>query len=202
VIVFTHDTRLPHAIAHLGIEATVMQVSRQTDSVVGVETATDPVKQALDEARVVAKDPNLPPDVADQVLPAMCRVALEAACLATARRRLRDEQGLGLRAVEERVANLERTKEYVSLALLGDEQQSARGAVEQLCPGGWALIETFNSGTHTPLPTVADRGDLVRRTKALAAAIRRGAAPGATGGPAGSDPAAEPASPGGTGGTR
>jgi ABC-type Mn2+/Zn2+ transport system ATPase subunit len=175
VIVFTHDTRLQQAVAHLGIKATVLRVSRQTDSVVRVETLTDPVEQALAEARAISLDSSLPQDVADHVLPAMCRVAVEAACLETARRRLRDEQGLGLRAVEERVQSLERTKSYVSLALLGDEQQHARAAVERICPGGWTLIETFNSGAHTSLPTVDDRRNLVRRTKALATAIRSGA---------------------------
>ncbi|WP_031476471.1 AAA family ATPase [Streptomyces bicolor] len=182
VIVFTHDTRLQQAVAHLGIKATVLRVSRQTDSVVGVETLTDPVEQALAEARAVSLDRGLPQDVADHVLPAMCRVAVEAACLETARRRLRDEEGLGLRAVEERVESLDRTKTYVSLALFGDEQQPARAAVERICPGGWALIEAFNSGAHTPLPTVDDRKDLVRRTKALAAAIRSSAGPQSTGG--------------------
>ncbi|GHH95018.1 AAA family ATPase [Streptomyces capillispiralis] len=180
VIVFTHDTRLQQAIAHLGIEATILRVTRQTDSVVGVEALTDPVEQALAEARAISLDPNLPPDVANHVLPAMCRVALEAACLETARRRLRDEQGLGLRAVEKRVECLERTKQYVSLALLGDERQSAREAVEQLRPGGWRLIEAFNSGAHGPLPTVDDRKALVARTKALATAIRRSLAVGTT----------------------
>ncbi|MFQ3556684.1 AAA family ATPase [Streptomyces gramineus] len=174
VIVFTHDTRLQQAVAHLGIKATILRVSRQTDSVVGVETLTDPVEQALAEARAISLDPNLPQAVADHVLPAMCRVAVEAACLETARRRLRDEQGLGLRTVEERVQSLDRTKSYVSLALLGDEQQHARAAVERICPGGWTLIETFNTGAHTSLPTVDDRRSLVRRTKALATAIRSG----------------------------
>jgi hypothetical protein len=84
--------------------------------------------------------------------------------------------------VEERVESLDRTKTYVSLALLGDEQQPARAAVERICPGGWALIEAFNSGAHTPLPTVDDRKDLVRRTKALAAAIRNSAGAQSSGG--------------------
>ncbi|MFC8999741.1 AAA family ATPase [Streptomyces rochei] len=174
VVVFTHDTRLQQAIVHLGIEATVLRVTRQTDSVVGVEHLTDPVEQALAEARAVSLDPGVPQEVAEHVLPAMCRVAVEAACLETVRRTLRDEQGLGLRAVEERVASLERTKSYVSLALLGDERQHAREAVERICGGGWALLETFNSGSHASLPSVDDRKDLVRRTKALATAIRRG----------------------------
>ncbi|MFD5764324.1 AAA family ATPase [Streptomyces sp. NPDC127049] len=181
VIVFTHDTRLQQAIAHLGIEATVLRITRQTDSVVGVETLTDPVDQALAEARAVSLDPGLPQDVADHVLPAMCRVAVEAACLETARRRLRDEQGLGLRAVEERVGSLDRTKTYVALALLGDAARPAREAVERIHPGGWTLIEAFNSGSHAPLPTVDDRKRLVRRAEALARAIRGTAAQGPRG---------------------
>jgi ABC-type hemin transport system ATPase subunit len=181
VIVFTHDTRLQQAVAHLGIQATVLRVTRQSNSVVSVETLTDPVEQALAEARAVSLDPGLPQDVADHVLPAMCRVAVEAACLETARRRLRDEHGFGLRAVEERVASLDRTKTYVTLALLGDGRQNARDAVERICPGGWRLVEAFNSGAHAPLPGVDDRKRLVARTAALAQAIRR------TGGTGGAD---------------
>lgn len=182
VIVFTHDTRLQQAIAHLGIEATVLRVTRQTDSVVGVETLNDPVNQALAEARAVSLDPGLPQEVADHVLPAMCRVAVEAACLETARRRLRDEHGLNLRAVEERVGSLERTKTYVSLALMGDARQPAREALERIHPDGWMLIEALNSGSHGPLPTVDDRKSLVRRTAALAMAIRCAAATRGLGG--------------------
>lgn len=182
VVVFTHDTRLQQAIVHLGIKATVLHITRQTDSVVGVEPLTDPVEQALAEARAVSLDPGIPQDVAEHVLPAMCRVAVEAACLETARRRLRDEQGLGLRAVEERIASLDRTKTYVSLALLGNERQHAREAVERIYGGGWALVEAFNSGAHAPLPNVDDRKDLVRRTKALATAIRHSSGPQQAGG--------------------
>ncbi len=175
VVVFTHDTRLQQAIVHLGIEATVLRVTRQTDSVVGVEPLTDPVEQAMAEARAVSLDPGIPQEVAEHVLPAMCRMAVEAACLEAVRRTLRDEQGLGLRAIEERVASLDRTKSYVSLALLGDERQHARDAVELICGGGWALVEAFNAGSHSPLPSVEYRKDLVRRTKALTVAIRSGA---------------------------
>ncbi|MEV7787743.1 AAA family ATPase [Streptomyces sp. NPDC088106] len=178
VIVFTHDTRLQQAITHLGIRATVLRVTRQTDSVVGVETVTDPVEQALAEARAISLDRQVPQDVADRVLPAMCRGAIEVACLVTARRRLRDEHGLPLLEVEERIASLERTKEYVALALLGDAKRDAQGTVERIRAGGWSLIQTFNSGTHAPLSTVDDRKALVSRTKGLAMAILRSGGPG------------------------
>lgn len=174
VIVFTHDTRLQQAIEHLGIAATVLRVTRRSDSVVGVERVNDPVTQALAEARDVSRDAHVPQEVADHVLPAMCRRVIEAACLETVRRRLRDEQGLGLGEIEERIDSLDhRTKAQVSLALLGDERQHAREAVEGVCPGGWELIETFNSGAHMTLPTLDDRRELLRRTQSLASAIRR-----------------------------
>ncbi|MFI7020218.1 AAA family ATPase [Streptomyces sp. NPDC050164] len=173
VIVFTHDTRLQQAIDHLGIRATVLRVTRQTDSVMSVETVTDPVDQALSEARAISLDPWVPQDVADRVLPAMCRGAIEVACLMTARRRLRDEHGLSLPEVEKRIACLERTKEYAALALLGHGKRNAQSAVERIREGGWKLIESFNSGTHSALPTVDDRKALVSRTHALATAILR-----------------------------
>ncbi|MEU7044718.1 AAA family ATPase [Streptomyces varsoviensis] len=177
VIVFTHDTRLEEAISHLGIEATIRHISREGDSVVTVEERSDPVKQAFRDVRALSYDQHLPQSVADQVIPAMCRFALETACKETARRTLRDDHGLGLAAIEERIAVPERTKQHVALALLGDESKCPRTAVEGLYAGGWALINELNKGSHTALPTVDDRKRLVSRTEKLAEAIRRGNGP-------------------------
>ncbi|MFF3613100.1 AAA family ATPase [Streptomyces sp. NPDC002580] len=174
VVVFTHDTRLEQAISHLGIEATILYVSRESDSVVTVEKRSDPVTQAFKEARDVSCDPGLPQEVADRVIPAMCRHALEISCTETARRTLRDDHGLGLTEIEERIAPLERTKEYVVLALPRNASGDPRTAVESLYAGGWALINELNAGSHPGLPTVDDRKRLVERTKGLAKAIRRG----------------------------
>jgi recombinational DNA repair ATPase RecF len=174
VVVFTHDTRLEQAISHLGIEATICCIARASDSVVTVVKESDPVKQAFKEARDLSHDQCLPQSVADRVIPAMCRLALEIACMETARRALRDDHGLGLAEIEERVARLVRTKEHVALALLGDSSGRPRTVVESLCAGGWALIDELNEGSHSGLPTVDDRKQLVARTERLAGAIRRG----------------------------
>ncbi|MEU7725170.1 ATP-binding protein [Streptomyces sp. NPDC040724] len=48
VVVFTHDTRLQAAIRQLRAPVTIMQVSRQTGSVVRVTRTDDPVSLALD----------------------------------------------------------------------------------------------------------------------------------------------------------
>ncbi|MEU2465577.1 MULTISPECIES: AAA family ATPase [Streptomyces] len=175
VVVFTHDTRLEQAISHLGIEATILHIAREADSVVTVDKRSDPVQQAFKEARAVSLDPRLPQSVADRVIPALCRFALEIACTETARRTLRDERGrrLGLAKVEERISPLVRTKEYVALALLGDSSGRPEVAVERLHAGGWALINELNAGSHPGLPTVDDRKQLVTRTERLAGAIRR-----------------------------
>ncbi|MGW9301691.1 AAA family ATPase [Streptomyces cyaneofuscatus] len=175
VVVFTHDTRLEQAITHLGIEATVHRISREEKSRVTVERTRDPFRQALGEARDVSKDTSVPQVVADRVIPAMCRAALEAACVETARRTVRDEWGnrLSLAEFERRVPAQARTREYVAFALLGDPAGDARAAVERLHPGGGALIGELNSGAHGGLATVTDRKALVERTERLAEAVRR-----------------------------
>ncbi|MFW6721970.1 AAA family ATPase [Streptomyces sp. MAR4 CNY-716] len=175
VVVFTHDTRLEQALAHLGIEATIRHISREENSHVTIEERSDPVAQALDEARAVSLDPSLPQSVADRVVPTMCRAALETACVEAARRTLRDERGhlLGLTEFEKRVSALVRTKEYVALAVCGDASAAPQTAVESLHTGGWTLIDELNAGAHLRLPTVDSRKQLVRRTERLADAIRR-----------------------------
>lgn len=174
VVVFTHDTRLEQAISYLGIEATIFHVSRDSGSVVTVEKRSDPVMQAFKEVRALCHDQHLPQSVADRVIPAMCRLALEVACMETARRTLRDDHGLGLAEIEERIAPLERTKEHVALALLGDSSRRPQTVVESLHAGGWELINELNAGSHSELATVNGRKQLVARTERLAGAIRRG----------------------------
>lgn len=176
VVVFTHDTRLEQAITHLGIGATVHRISREEKSQVTVERMRDPLQQALAEARELSYDESLPQDVADRVIPMLCRSALEVACVEAARRTLRDERGrlLGLAEFEKRVPVQARTREYVAFALLGDPSGDPHAIVERLHPGGGALIGELNRGAHGGLATVTDRKGLVARTERLAEAIRRG----------------------------
>ncbi|MEU9082301.1 AAA family ATPase [Streptomyces sp. NPDC048357] len=174
VVVFTHDTRLQQAIRQLRVPATIMQVSRQTDSVVRVTRTDDPVSLALGEARAVASDRNLPPDVADRVLPQMCRGALEAAYLEPARRRLRAD-GLSHDEVEARIGRTYKLTELAALAFYDSAMAPAEvlAAVAQ-DHGPWAraLIERCNAGAHqAPAPSRAPL-DLVRETERLARAVQ------------------------------
>ncbi|MFD8631814.1 AAA family ATPase [Streptomyces sp. NPDC059533] len=174
VVVFTHDTRLQQAIRQLRVPATIMQVSRQTDSVVRVTRTDDPVTLALGEARAVASDRNVPQDVADRVLPQMCRGALEAAYLEPARRRLRAD-GHSHDEVEARVGRTHKLTELAALAFYDSGMAPAEvlAAVAQE-HGPWArtLIERCNAGAHQAPAPSGDPMDLVRATEKLARAVQ------------------------------
>jgi hypothetical protein len=79
VVVFSHDTRLPDALRYHRLPATVLDVTRQDRSLVSVRRADDPVSAALREARQVVRDLAREPGLLAEVLPGLCRVALEAA---------------------------------------------------------------------------------------------------------------------------
>jgi recombinational DNA repair ATPase RecF len=87
VVVFTHDDRLPEAVRRMGIEATIVEVTRREGSVVEVRTAQDPVGRYISDAQALARTDNLPPEAARRVIPGLCREALEAACMESVRRR-------------------------------------------------------------------------------------------------------------------
>ena len=67
VVVFTHDDRLPEAVRSLGIDATVLEVTRRPGSQVNVRLALDPVERALQDAGALCADDKLPAAVAVRV---------------------------------------------------------------------------------------------------------------------------------------
>ncbi|MCX5334555.1 ATP-binding protein [Streptomyces sp. NBC_00140] len=175
VVVFTHDTRLKEAISRLGLRATVMAVSRQPDSVVEVVPVSDPVSQALDEARAVALDRHLPPEVADRVLPSMCRLAVEAAYQATARRTLR-AAGLEQSEIQRKVTQ---PGPLTGLAAIAMGMEGAGPAdvldaiARDLGTPARDLIRLLNQASHqAPTTPVGDHRDLVRRTERLTKAVQ------------------------------
>lgn len=98
-----HDTRLPQALKYLRLPANVLTADRREHSAVRVRSGDDPVKQALYDAKALARTRDLPGDVAARVLPGLCRTALEAALLEPARRRLLGA-GLPHAEIEQRIA--------------------------------------------------------------------------------------------------
>jgi hypothetical protein len=56
-----------------------LEVTRRLGSAVQIRTCLDPAEQALQDARALAADDSLPPEVAARVVPGLCRTAVEAA---------------------------------------------------------------------------------------------------------------------------
>ncbi|MET9112969.1 hypothetical protein ABZX38_02065 [Streptomyces longwoodensis] len=173
VVVFTHDTRLPQALKYLRLPATVLTVDRRECSVVRVRSGDDPVKQALHDAKALARTRDLPGDVVTRVLPGLCRTALEAALLEPARRRLLGT-GLPHAEIEQRIAKAHKLTELASLALHGETDRVAETMTDLTRAYGRQAadhIRWCNRGTHEAVP-VDDVDEIIRRTADLAKAVR------------------------------
>src|SRR5258708_26777268 len=77
VIVFTHDERLPEAVLRLGIEATVLKVTRRPKSVVEIRPGINPVRAHIQDALALVHATHLPKHVLQRLLPRVCRPAPE-----------------------------------------------------------------------------------------------------------------------------
>lgn len=79
VIVMSHDDRLPEAGRRKVKGAQIFEVVRGEKSQVAITSSVDPAGRYLDDAFALIKDPDVPGDVRDRVLPVLCRMAVEAA---------------------------------------------------------------------------------------------------------------------------
>ncbi|MFH8441437.1 chromosome segregation protein SMC [Streptomyces sp. NPDC018026] len=173
VVVFTHDSRLPQALKYLRLPATVLTVDRREHSAVRVRSGDDPVKQALYDAKALAKTRDLPGDVVARVLPGLCRTALEAALLEPARRRLLGT-GMPHTDIERHIAKARKLTELASLALYGAADRGGEAMTDLTRAYGAEAtdhIRWCNKGTHEAVP-FADAEDIIRRTADLAKAVR------------------------------
>ena len=71
VIVFTHDDRLPIALRNLRLPARVVEVSRQSESVVSLRPSRDPVTDDLDDAMRLAAGDEIPSPVTARFVPGL-----------------------------------------------------------------------------------------------------------------------------------
>jgi hypothetical protein len=168
VVVFTHDERLPEAVRRLGIDATVLEVTRRPGSLVDVRTALDPVERYLDDARALVRSDEVPAEVAERVVPGFCRHAIEAACVEVVRRRRlqRGDRHADVEAVLARASTLYR---HLALALFDDDAKGSQVLAKVNARWGKRsgdVVLACNKGVHEVLGI--DLGDLVRDTAVLA----------------------------------
>jgi recombinational DNA repair ATPase RecF len=174
VIVFTHDNRLAQAVRQLSIPASILEVTRRPGSAVQVRTCLDPVEQPLRDARALAADDSLPPEVAARVVPGLCRTAVEAAFTeAIWRQQLRD--GRRHDEIEEAIEDARvRLNPLAALALTG---AAAKGGAVLPKLNSWShryadTYRALNRGTHVAHDgdlrlLTGDAGNLVTKIRAM-----------------------------------
>ena len=173
VVVFTHDDRLPEAVRRLRIDARVIEVTRGPESAVSTRAVRDPVEQYLDDARALARTAELPPEVAERVIPGFCRHALEAAATEVVRRR-RIGRGEAHAAVAGTLEGASTLLTKLALALFDDGGRA--GDVMTSVRNRWGTraadaVGMANRGSHEGVPQEAWAG-LVGDTERVAASIR------------------------------
>ncbi|GLW17642.1 hypothetical protein Stsp01_43850 [Streptomyces sp. NBRC 13847] len=150
VVVFTHDTRLQRAFTSQDLPVTVFEVERAKSSKVKVKPVTDPVRQALDDARALASTSALPMVARTHVLPSLCRIALENAFLEAAWIR-NHRSGAPEHALQAAVGEADKLLKVAALALFGDAARTGDvyRELRTLCgPRAVELLKQCQSGAH------------------------------------------------------
>ncbi|MFI6278308.1 AAA family ATPase [Streptomyces sp. NPDC050988] len=176
VVVFTHDTRLQRAFTNQELPVTVLEVEREARSTVAVRRVTDPVGQALDDARALARTPNLPPVAMTHVLPGLCRTVLERAFSEAAWLRMH-RAGLTEHEAEKTVTAAVTLLDIAALGLFGDPSKTAAEIYRELrgrCgPGAVGLIRQCQEGAHPSGTSMPDPRRFVEDIKAVAQTVRK-----------------------------
>jgi recombinational DNA repair ATPase RecF len=170
VVVFTHDERLPDAVRHLLIPATVIEVTRRPGSVVETRVLEAPVKRYFDDAMTIVRTEKLPTDVQRRIVPAFCRSGVEAAC-ADALRRRRLKAGARHADIEADLEHADTLRQRLALALLGDVTKAGEvgRTLENKWNGSDAVVRALNEGSHGEYD--GELQSLVRNAERLAAQI-------------------------------
>jgi ABC-type hemin transport system ATPase subunit len=166
VVVFTHDDRVTRAVRHLGIPAHILEVTRRPGSVTEVRAALTPAQQHLLDAGALCADPRLPSGVAAQVVPGLCRLAVEAAFAEAIWRR-------GLRAgqrhadIEDAIEAASKPKQRPALAMFGDPERTVQvyPRLNHWAPWAADTFRSVNEGAH--VGHAADVRRLVGDTRRL-----------------------------------
>lgn len=176
VVVFTHDTRLPHAFRSQGLPVTVLKVERGEKSKVHVTCDTDPVNEAIDNAMALAKTENCSDAALRHVLPSLCREALATAIVEAAWLR-RNRTGLPAEHIQSAIDTTERLLPLASFALFDDglvhPDEEVRSRLRALYGNeSTTLIHQCQQGAHPGGFLPHDPVAFVRRVEVLAARIR------------------------------
>lgn len=175
IVVLTHDVRFPEALARLGLDATVIEVKRDTRSTVRLRRGRDLVVRYLDDARVCARDDALDPAVRVRVSLALCRSALDlAAERAVWRRWLRD--GVGHDAISAELDRCQTTKSKLAAALRDPHDADGKLNLftvlsERFGPKAVNTVQTVTRGAHGSLDGNVDLTSVIDGARQLSARL-------------------------------
>ncbi|MEV7810290.1 AAA family ATPase [Streptomyces flaveolus] len=175
VVVFTHDTRLQRAFTSQELPVTVFEVERGELSKVKVRSVTDPVRQALDDARALASTADLPEAARTHVLPSLCRIALENAFIEAAWIR-HHRSGGPEHALQAAVTDADKLMKVAALALFGDIERTDdvyRELRARCGPRAVDLLKQCQSGAHAPGARITDPHRFVDEVRDLTQKVRK-----------------------------
>lgn len=175
VVVFTHDTRLQRAFTNQELPVTVLEVEREGRSAVTVRRVTDPVCQALADARALTRTPGLPPASMTHVLPGLCRTVLERAFAEAAWLRLH-RAGVTEHEAEKTVAAAVSLMDIAALGLFGDMSRTGdvyRELRRRCDAGAIDLLRRCQEGAHPSGTAMPDPGRFVDAVHAVAQEVRK-----------------------------
>jgi len=176
VVVFTHDPRLRRAFTSQELPVTVLEVERGKDSKVKVRAATDPVRQAIDDARAIAGTKELPEAARTHVLPGLCRTALENAFVEAAWIR-HHRAGVAEHALEDALDKADTLMQVAALGLFGDASRTGEvyRRLRELCgqPDPVDIVKQCQSGAHPEGARIPDPHRFVNRVEEIAKKVRK-----------------------------
>ncbi|MER7467174.1 AAA family ATPase [Streptomyces sp. NPDC097981] len=175
VVVFTHDTRLQRAFQSQELPVSVLEVERGDRSTVTVRAVTDPVVQALVDARAIASTRDLPQEATTHVLPGVCRTVLERAFAEAAWVRLH-RSGIAEHAAEGAVTGATKLMEIAALGLFGDASRTGdvyRELRWRCGPRAVDLLKQCQEGAHPMGTTITDPHRFVDEIQAIAQTVRK-----------------------------
>ncbi|WP_217165832.1 AAA family ATPase [Streptomyces sp. AC512_CC834] len=177
VVVFTHDTRLPHAFRSQNLPVTVLKVERGEKSKVHVTAGIDPVKEAIGNAMALARTENCSDAALRHVLPSLCREALATAIVEAAWLR-RNRTGQPADRLQAALDETERLLPLASFSLFDDgsvhTDEDVKDSLRSLYGReSTVLIHQCQQGAHPGGFLPHDPVAFVRKVENLANEIRK-----------------------------
>jgi recombinational DNA repair ATPase RecF len=175
VIVLTHDARLIEAVQRLAIDAHVLEVHRRAGSVLEIREALTPIARHLADARqCLHNEDKIGPTLAARIVPTFCRLALEAACSETIRRR-RLGRGETQNDVEDVLGSADGIHPLIALAVFDDVDRTDRvfGYLNNKHGRrGGDTLKAVKEGAHGDRDLALSLRELIDHTRAIANILR------------------------------